>query len=58
MTLKIRKLSYALGAEVIGIDFSKPIDNVTSSGIHSAFLDHCVLVFRWRYHVCKWLSCL
>ena len=44
--MQIRRLSYALGAEVAGIDFAKPIDDATSSGIRSAFLEHCVLVFR------------
>ena len=45
MTLKIRRLSYALGAEVNGVDFSKPLDDGTFAEISSAFLEHCVLVF-------------
>ena len=46
MTLTIRKLSYALGAQVGGVDISQPLDDKTFSEIHSAFLEHCVLLFR------------
>ena len=46
MTLKIRRLSYALGAEIMGFDFSKPLDERTFREINDAFLEHCVLLFR------------
>jgi alpha-ketoglutarate-dependent taurine dioxygenase len=46
MTLEIRPLSEALGAEVIGVDLSKPIDEATFAEIHQAFLESLVLLFR------------
>ena len=46
MSLKIRRLSYALGAEILGIDLRKPLDDKVFHEIHSAFLEHCVLLFR------------
>jgi taurine dioxygenase len=46
MALKVSKLSYALGAEVSGVDISKPLDKATVSEIYAAFLEHYVLVFR------------
>ena len=46
MRLEIRPLSDALGAEVIGFDCSRPLDDDTFAIIHQAHLDHLVLVFR------------
>jgi taurine dioxygenase len=46
MTLEIRPLSDALGAEVIGVDLSKPIDEATFAEIHQALLESLVLLFR------------
>tara|TARA_Y100001960_G_scaffold330263_2_gene423819 strand:- start:438 stop:1274 length:837 start_codon:yes stop_codon:yes gene_type:complete len=44
--MKIRPLSEALGAEILGIDLSRPIDEPTFKTIHLAFLDHSVILFR------------
>ena len=46
MSLKIRRLSYALGAEVSGVDLRLPLDGNSFSAIHRAFLEHGVLLFR------------
>jgi taurine dioxygenase len=46
MGLQIRRLSYALGAEITGVDIGKPADDTIFSEIHAAFLEHCVLLFR------------
>ena len=46
MPLRIRKTSYALGAEITGADISKPLDDEAAREIYNAFLEHCVLVFR------------
>jgi taurine dioxygenase len=46
MTINVRKIGHALGAEVSGIDISRPIDDQTFSEINRAFLDNCVLVFH------------
>jgi len=46
MTLEIRPLSQALGAEVIGLDVSHTLDEATFAKVHQAHLDHLVLVFR------------
>ena len=39
-------MSYALGAEITGVDVSKPLDDKTFDAIYSAYLEHCVLVIR------------
>ena len=49
MTIKIRRISYALGAEIAGVDIGKPLDDETVKAINSAFLEHCVLVFREQH---------
>lgn len=46
MRLQIRRLSYTLGAEIIGIDIRQPLDDQSVSEIHAAFLEHCILLFR------------
>ena len=46
MALKLRKLSYALGAEVCDIDVSAPMSEAAFGEIYQAFLDHGVLLFR------------
>ena len=44
--MEIRKLSAAVGAEVIGVDFSKPLSPETFGPIRQAFIDHGLLVAR------------
>lgn len=47
MPLQLTPLSYRLGAEVRGIDISKPLDAETIAAIRRAFLDHDgLLLFR------------
>jgi taurine dioxygenase len=46
MTLTIRKLSYSLGAEVNGVDITKPFTDESFRDIYCAFLQHCLLLFR------------
>ena len=42
----IRKLAGALGAEILGVDLSKPLDDASFEAIHRAFLEHQVIFFR------------
>jgi len=44
--LTIQPLGPALGAEVIGLDLSRPLSDEDFARIHQAHLDHHVLVFR------------
>ena len=46
MSITMRPLSDALGAEVVGVDASRPIDKADFARIRKAHLDHHVLVFR------------
>jgi taurine dioxygenase len=46
MALKLRKLSYALGAEVCDVDISKPMSEGFFGEIYQAFLAHGILLFR------------
>lgn len=41
----IRRLSYAIGAEITGIDLAKPLTDSQWQEIYSAWLEHIVLVF-------------
>jgi taurine dioxygenase len=43
--MQINRLSDALGAEVLGVDLSE-LDDATFDVIHTAFLEHQLLVFR------------
>lgn len=45
-TLDIRPLSSALGAEIRGLDLSKPLDSATLAAIKDAWHEHIVLLFR------------
>lgn len=44
--LDIRPLSGALGAEIHGVDLSRPLDGDVSAALRAAFLDHLVIFFR------------
>ena len=46
MTLNLRRASHALGAEVVGLDISKPLDDATVAELRKAFLEHYLLLFR------------
>ena len=44
--IEIVPLSKHIGAEIRGVDLSKPVDEDTRKAIYQAWLDHIVLVFR------------
>jgi len=46
MSIKLRPLSYPLGAEVCDIDVTAPIGESDFGAIYRAFLDHGILLFR------------
>lgn len=46
MTLKLTRLSPALGAEVHDVDLSQPISDALLAELHAAWLQHQVLFFR------------
>ena len=46
MALKLRKLSYPLGAEVCDVDVAKPMSEQSFGEIYRAFLDNGILLFR------------
>ncbi len=43
---EIRKLSDALGAEIVGLDPAAPVDDATAEALRRAWRDHIVLLFR------------
>ena len=44
-SLDIRPLGPALGAEVTGLDLSRPLDDAVFEAVYAAWLEHLVLVF-------------
>ena len=46
MTFTLTRLSAHTGAEIKGIDLTKPVDGATRAALNQAFIDHHVLVFR------------
>jgi len=46
MSINVRRLGHALGAEVSGVDLGKELSNSEFDQIHRAFLENHVLVFR------------
>lgn len=45
MALRVQKLAYALGAEVAGLDLTRPVDERTFAQLRALWLDNLVLVF-------------
>ena len=45
-TIEVRKLSPVIGAEVSGVDLSRPLTEEQFATIHDALLDHGVIFFR------------
>ena len=39
-------LSQHIGAEIRGLDMSKPLDSATVKAIYQTWLDHTVIIFR------------
>ena len=46
MSITVRPLSYALGAEIQGVDLAKPLSNSEFDQIHRTFLESGILLFR------------
>lgn len=46
MPREIRRLSYSLGAEVIGVDLTQPISTALAQKLRKVFLDFQVVLFR------------
>ena len=44
--IKVNPIASALGAEIVGVDLSQPLDGETLSEIQQAWLEHLVLFFR------------
>jgi alpha-ketoglutarate-dependent taurine dioxygenase len=44
--LDVRPISGSLGAEILGVDLSRNLNQETFAAIHQAFLDHLVIFFR------------
>ena len=45
-TIDVKPIAGALGAEVFGVDLSKPLSDAQEADIHQAYLDHVVIFFR------------
>lgn len=46
MAFRLRRLSHALGAEVCGVDITRPMSETEFGEIYGAFLAHGILLFR------------
>ncbi len=46
MSVTVRPLSHALGAEILGVDLAKPLSNAQFDQIHRTFLEKGILLFR------------
>jgi taurine dioxygenase len=45
-TIEVRKLTPVIGAEIHGVDLSRPLTNKQHDEIHTALMDHLVIFFR------------
>ncbi len=58
-TIEVNQLTPTLGAEIQGVDLSKPLSNHQSKEIHDALLENQVIlipVFKWQEHMIVRLS--
>lgn len=46
MGITVKPMSDALGAEILGVDLSQPLDAATAADIYAAWLEHLVIVVR------------
>jgi hypothetical protein len=46
MNMQVRSLTELIGAEIVGVDLGKPLDEATKSRLYRYFADRAVLVFR------------
>src|SRR5215467_2570746 len=46
MAISIRRLSSAIGAEVTGVDFTRPLAGESVDRLNSLLAKHCILLFR------------
>ncbi|MBS0550512.1 MAG: TauD/TfdA family dioxygenase, partial [Proteobacteria bacterium] len=44
-TITVKPLGFAAGAEVTGVDLSKPLTELQQKQINKAWLEHIVLIF-------------
>ncbi|MFT5507980.1 MAG: taurine dioxygenase [Hyphomicrobiaceae bacterium] len=44
--IKVNPMTARIGAEIEGVDLTKPLDNRTSHEVHEALKEHCVIFFR------------
>ena len=47
-TIEVSPISPALGAEISGVDITKPLGNQAFSEIHDALMEHQVIFFVTR----------
>jgi len=65
MTLELIPLSPAIGAEVRGVDLSRPLDSTTKNALLDAWHEHIILLFRDQefpgdalLHAADWIGAL
>jgi taurine dioxygenase len=46
MNMQVRPLTELIGAEIVGVDLGKPLDEATKSRLYRHFADRAVLAFR------------
>ena len=45
-TIEVRKLTPAIGAEIFGVDLSRPLGNQQFQEVHDALMENLVIFFR------------